>query len=160
MDCSAKVWMGWDAEHLFVAAEVTDDVFKQKHSGFPIWQGDCIQMAICPGPPRAETSYESVTEFGLALTPGGPQAWQWTPEAREVEGAKLVVKRSEGRLVYEAAVPWASLCAWRPTNGASVGWSFTVNDADGGGFRGWLEWTPGICGGKNASQFGRLLFEP
>jgi len=158
-DCSARVWTGWDERHLFVAAEVTDDAFEQKQRGFAIWQGDCIQMALCPGPPRSESGYGGVVEFGLALTPGGPQVWQWIPEAREVAGAKLVVKRSEGKLVYEAAIPWASLGGWRPAEDASLGWSFTVNDADGDGFRGWLEWTPGVCGSKDAAGFGRLLFE-
>jgi hypothetical protein len=32
----------------------------------------------------------------------------------------------------------------------------TVNDNDGDGFRGWLEWTPGVCGGKDSSAFGWL----
>ncbi len=158
-DCSARVWTGWDERHLFVAAEVTDDAFEQKQRGHPIWQGDCIQMALCPGPPRSESGYGGVVEFGLALTPQGPQVWQWIPEAHEVGGAKLVVKRSGGKLVYEAAIPWASLGSWRPTPKASAGWSFTVNDADGEGFEGWLEWTPGVCGSKDAAGFGRLLFE-
>jgi len=159
-DCSAKVWTGWNAEHFFVAADVRDDVFDQKHTGFPVWQGDCIQMAICPGRPRGEPGYEGVVELGLALTPKGPQAFRWIPAPRELSAARLVIRRSEGRLAYEAAIPWASLGEWRPARGATVGWSFTVNDADGEGFRGWLEWTPGICGGKDASRFGRLQFEP
>jgi hypothetical protein len=116
-------------------------------------------MAICPGPPRGEPGYDGVIEFGLAQTPSGPQVFQWHPHARAVEGARLVVRSTPGRLVYEAAIPWASLGAWRPTAGQSVGWTFTVNDADGSGFRGWLEWTPGICGTKDASHFGRLILE-
>jgi hypothetical protein len=155
-DCSARVWTGWDEANLYVAAEVRDDVFDQKHTGADIWQGDCIQMAICPGPPRGEPGYDGIIEFGLAQTPSGPQVFQWHPQARAVEGARLVVRSTPGRLVYEAAIPWASLGAWRPTAGQSVGWTFTVNDADGSGFRGWLEWTPGICGTKDASRFGRL----
>jgi hypothetical protein len=159
-DCSARLWTGWNAEHLFVAADVRDDAFHQEQRGFAIWQGDCIQMALCPGPPRDEPGYEGVVEFGLALTPQGPRAFQWIPEQREVEGAHLVVERSEGRVLYEAAIPWASLGGWRPEAGASLGWSFTVNDADAEGrFRGWLEWTPGICGGKDAAPFGRLVLE-
>ena len=59
-----------------------------------------------------------------------------------------------------AALPWAALGPWRPAAGATVGWSFTVNDADGEGFRGWLEWTPGICGSKDAAAFGRLVLAP
>jgi hypothetical protein len=158
-DCSARVWTGWDAQHLFVAAEVTDDAFDQKQRGHPIWEGDCIQMALCPGPPRSESGYGGVVELGLALTPRGPQVWQWMPQARDLPGAKLVVSKAKGTLHYEAAVPWAALGGWRPTKGASIGWSFTVNDADGKGFRGWLEWTPGICGSKDAAAFGRLLLE-
>jgi hypothetical protein len=138
---------------------VTDDAFEQTERGFRIWTGDCILLALAPGPARSESGYGGVIEFGLALTPGGPQVFQWLPTPKEVPGARLVVKRPEGKLVYEAAVPWAALGDWRPVRGASAGWSFTVNDADGEGFRGWLEWTPGICGTKNAADFGRLVLE-
>ena len=158
-DCSARLWAGWDETHLFVAAAVTDDAFDQGGRGHDIWLGDCIQMALCPGPPRNAAGYDGVAELGLALTAEGPQAWQWVPKAREVAGAKLVVKQAARRLLYEAAIPWAALGSWRPAPGASVGWSFTVNDADGDGFRGWLEWTPGVCGSKDAARFGRLAFE-
>jgi len=159
-DCSARLWAGWNTRHLFIAADVRDDRLDQKQAGFAIWQGDCIQVALCPGPPRSDPGYGGVAEFGLALTPKGPQVFQWLPQARDLAQAKLVVTRADGRLRYEAAIPWASLGPWRPTPDTSLGWSFTVNDADGAGFEGWLEWTPGICGSKDAAHFGRLTLEP
>ncbi|NQT51843.1 hypothetical protein HQ576_07330, partial [bacterium] len=158
-DCSAKLWAGWNADRLFIAADVRDDVFEQKQSGHPIWQGDCIQVALCPGPPRKTSGYDGVVEFGLALAPAGPQVFRWMPAPAEIKVAQVAVKRAKGGLAYEASIPWAALGPWRPAKGAGLGWSFTVNDADGDGFRGWMEYTPGVCGTKDAEPFGRLVLE-
>jgi len=55
-------------------------------------------------------------------------------------------------------VPWAALPGVNHTPGAVNAFSMTVNEADGDTFGGWLQWTPGICGGKDASQFGLIVF--
>jgi hypothetical protein len=76
-----------------------------------------------------------------------------------VGDAKLVVTRTGDTTVYEAAIPWSALGIKDPRTGKRVSWSTTVNDNDGEGFRGWLEWTPGVCGGKDSSAFGWLELE-
>jgi hypothetical protein len=155
-DESARAWVQWDQHNLYFAAEVTDDAFSQPHTNRDIWQGDCIQMAFRPGVPPRQASYEGVTELGLALTPEGPLLWEWFPEDRPLEAGAAAVERRGQATYYEASIPWQQLGAAGADLPRLWAWSFTVNDRDGDQFRGWLEWTPGICGGKDASQFGIL----
>lgn len=159
-DLSGKVWTGWDAKSFYFAAAVTDDVFEQPGVDREIWRGDCVQIGLRPGPPTELFTYDNVHEFGLALTPRGPEVWKWLPDETEVtSGALSAVRRSEG-LAYEAAIPWSAVGDLAPIPDGTLGFSFTLNDADGQGFRGWMEWTPGICGSKDASWFGRMRLVP
>jgi len=98
-------------------------------------------------------------EIGLALTKSGPQAFLWFPRpARPCPEVEVSVKRAGNLTVYEASIPW-KLLGLRPSAGTRLGFSLTVNESDTGEFEGWLEWTPGICGGKDASKFGALTLE-
>jgi len=159
-DCSATMRFAWDKNFLYLAAEVRDNALHQEEPDLQMWRGDCIQLAFRNGPPNRQTGYDG-TEFEVGLTqaPKGPVAFQWVPNAAPVDKAQLVIVRSKTATIYEAAIPWASLGIANPRSGKRVSWSTTVNDNDGEGFRGWLEWTPGICGGKDSSSFGWLELE-
>ena len=156
-DCSARVMVGWDAQRFYLAAEVTDDVPYQQEDGYQMWQGDCIQLAFRDGPPNREAGYDG-TEFEVGLTraPNGPLVFQWMPAGEPLSDGKLAVVRQDNVTRYEAAVPWTALGVATPGAGKRISWSLTVNDNDGEGFRGWLEWTPGVCGSKDSSEFGWL----
>jgi len=159
-DCSARVRFAWSETHLFLAAEVQDDVQHQTESEFQIWQGDCIQLAFRHGPPNAKTGYDG-TEFEVGLTRGpngAPILFQWTPGACLLTEGELTITRHQSTTVYEAALPWSVLGIKHVFPGNRTSWSMTVNDNDGDGFRGWLEWTPGVCGSKDSSAFGWMTF--
>ena len=159
-DCSAAYRMAWDGSFLYLAVEVKDNAFFQDQDGFTLWQGDCIQLAFRDGVPNPKQGYDgSEFEVGLSKTPNGAVVFQWMPGAAAVTDGKLAVVRGPSATVYEAAVPWSALGVKAPTSGKRVAWSTTVNDNDGQGFRGWLEWTPGVCGGKDSSTFGWLELE-
>jgi hypothetical protein len=156
-DCSGTVRVGWDNGHFYLAAEVRDNAFFQAESGAQLWQGDCIQLAFRSGMPNPRPEFDGTEyEVGLTQGPNGPVMFQWMPAAQPVDGGKLAVVREGTVTRYEAAVPWSALGVARPVPSLSLTWSLTVNDNDGDGFRGWLEWTPGVCGGKNSSAFGWL----
>jgi hypothetical protein len=159
-DCSATLRLAWDAAFLYLAAEVKDNVAFQEEDGFQLWRGDCIQLAFRDGAPNRQPGYDG-TEFEVGLTesPKGPLVFQWTPGGEPVDDAQLVVTRTGTTTVYEAAIPWKALGIINPRSAKRVSWSTTVNDNDGDGFRGWLEWTPGVCGGKDSSAFGWLELE-
>lgn len=156
-DLSGRFWVGWDEENFYFAGEVVDDVFHQPYTGKEIWQGDCIQIAFLPHAlPPSEPTYEGVQEFSIALTPQGATLFQWLPQEGEVKEARVVVKRNDRRTIYEVAIPWMAMGKKKPKAGDVMGWAFTLNENDGEGFRGWLEWAGGICGTKDASLFGKI----
>lgn len=159
-DLSGVVHFAWDDTFLYFGAEVTDQTHSQPHKHKDLWQSDCIQLALRPSGPARHPSYDGVHEFGLALTPVGPELWQWVPQERVVPDGRLAVFRHNARSTYEAAIPW-HLLGFTPLVGVSLGLSLTLNDDDGSGFRGWLEWSSGVCGTKDASRFGVLdLIDP
>lgn len=159
-DCSVQVRLAWDREFLYLAAVVRDNVQHQADEGAQMWRGDCIQLAWRNGAPNSQPGFDGTEhEIGLTLTPGGAQVFQWAPVAAPPPDARLAVLREEGRTVYEAAIPWRALGVSAPRSGLRGAWSMTVNDNDGEGFRGWLEWTPGVCGGKDSSVFGWLVLD-
>ena len=47
-DCSGSMRMGYDSQWLYLAFDVTDDVFNQPFTGGEIWAGDCVQFAFDP----------------------------------------------------------------------------------------------------------------
>jgi len=156
-DCSAQARVGWDATNFYIAAEVSDNQFHQDEDGYQIWRGDCIQLAFHPGAPNRQGDFDGTEhEVGLTKTAHGPLLFQWMPGACPLKDGSLAVVRDGNATIYEAAIPWTALGVRNVAPSSSITWSMTVNDNDGDGFRGWLQWTPGVCGGKNSSEFGWL----
>jgi len=154
-DCSAEVRAQWDEANLYLAIAVTDNVQFQEEGGFQLWRGDCLQLAFRNGPPNRSSGYDGTErEIGLTLAPQGPLAFEWMPAAAPCRDVRLSVVRDGTVTRYEAAIPWTALGVQDMRPARRLAWSMTVNDNDGAGFRGWLEWTPGVCGDKDSSAFG------
>jgi len=84
-DLSAEFCLAWSEVGIHLAARVRDDVFVQERTGSSIWANDSIQLAFDPlndavGADFAGSSGYGPddTEFGVALTPKGPQTFQWS----------------------------------------------------------------------------------
>jgi hypothetical protein len=162
-DLSGQLWATWDKQYLYLSARVVDDVFSQTNSGDQIWQGDSIQFALAPGLPG---EYDKWYEIGLALTPHGPQVYQWmdigSNTGRPITSAKLAVKRNDqtNETVYELALPWSVIDTTSPDD-RIFSFSFLVNDNDGQGRKGYIEWGSGIGTVKGPQYFNavRLIGE-
>lgn len=153
-DLSGSIWTTWDANNLYLSARIRDNVQSQGSTGDQIWSGDSIQFGISPGTPGESAAWY---ECGIALTPSGPQMYRWlTAEGTPgpVTNANLKVTRNEAakETVYELAIPWQQLGPIRPDD-RLLSLSFAVNDDDGTGRRGWIEWGAGIAGAKNSALF-------
>ena len=165
-DLSGDLYLQWDDKYLYIAAKVIDDELLQPYSMHRIWAADCIQLGFS-GP-------RGVTEMGLALAnEKTPQAYFWSPDKKLLssEEGSIAIKREKLQMTYEVAIPWKELPVVLPMKtGDELRFSFTFNDADKAGreitqkmiendqlFKGWLEWTPGICGGKNISSYGKIV---
>jgi len=162
-DLSAKVWLGWSGKGLCLAARVWDDLFSQDFEGERIWLGDSVQIALDPLLDGGESGYgPDDSEYGLALTKSGPVVWRHHAQEGRKEGkvrAEVAIRRLPDGLSYEALIPWGEVRPLSPALG-EFGVSVIVNDNDGKGRKGWVEWTPGIgFAPKSPGKFARAAFD-
>ncbi|MBC7329601.1 hypothetical protein H5T88_04500 [bacterium] len=158
-DIMGRAWVAWDEENFYFLCEVQDDVFHQPYSGKDIWEADCIQIAFRPMGVAREPEYRGVYEFGLAKVKEGDIIYQWEPKEGNVSSGSCRINRSGNLTIYQLSIPFKAIGIDKVEPGKEIGWAFTINENDGEGFRGWLEWAGGICGGKDASLFGKLIFK-
>ncbi|SDD63882.1 Polygalacturonase [Paenibacillus sp. UNCCL117] len=163
-DLSAVGYTKWDQTHLYVAAVVKDNVHKQGAEDGAAWMGDSLQFMVDPGRLNGPGS-SGYSELLFALSDTGQLVrWRWAAVSGKPIGeltnsqAGIVRDETTGLTTYELAIPWTELL---PGTGQSppplIGFSFLVNDDDGPGRHGWLEYMSGIGTGKNPSLFGELL---
>ena len=147
-DIAASLRYAWNDEALYLAYEVEDDVFMQDQTGWATWKDDCLQLNFDLDPFAVDVktgnllldrgSKRRMTEIDLALTSEGPQAYRTVTfdenrlKTGLIEAAlKLDVRREDGTIIYEAAIPWSVLGADRaPKAGSHIGIAATVNDRD------------------------------
>ena len=163
-DLSARVAFAYDADALYMAAEVVDDVLNAGERGDLIWQNDCIQLGFDPlFNPHAEGFYAlDDLEIGFSLVDGRPYAHQWHSGGLRppgvLVGAEVAIAREGTVTRYEARIPFASLAPLSPGFPGRCGMDVGINDSDGGLRKGALAWTTGLVDAKNPSQFGVLEF--
>jgi len=59
-------------------------------------------------------------------------------------------------LLYKVHVDWSEFYPFSFDEKKPLRFSLVVNNNDGNGRLGWLEWGEGIAGEKNASLFGKI----
>ncbi|MBR4371687.1 MAG: hypothetical protein IKS92_11610, partial [Victivallales bacterium] len=161
-DLSGRLRCLWDDANLYIVAEVKDNIFEYPPKTPEVWLGDCVQLAFRNGPMNKNANYDGrETEFALADGKDGAFVFRW--EALGVgdvmKNAKITVKHDGNLTTYRAVIPWKQINIQNPARGQRIPFSFTLMDNDGKGFHGYCEWTPGICDGKDSSQFGWLILE-
>ena len=163
-DLSAYVYTLWDEEALYVACDVTDDLFYAPFPEIEMLKGDSVQFAVSAVSGRpggvgkiGEEGYGTGDhEFALALLsiPDAPTSKGNVPlqsvlrrlvggKLFEAPGAKLAVKRDGAHTIYEASIPWSELAPTKPVVNGVFGFSLLVNDNDGQG-TGYISYGGGI----------------
>ncbi|MFD0714360.1 DNRLRE domain-containing protein [Paenibacillus sp. GCM10027626] len=156
IDVRGKIWMNYDRDHLYLTAQIKDEIHSAKAVGNQIWNNDSIQFAVTSGVPGESSSWY---EIGLSDTPDGPQMYRFAAppgiDKGPIKNGKLVVKRDESKkvTVYQMALPWSELSPVLPLRNEVMSFSLLVNDNNGNGRRGWMEWGSGIGLEKRASLF-------
>ncbi|MFD0714352.1 S-layer homology domain-containing protein [Paenibacillus sp. GCM10027626] len=155
-DLSGRIWLHYDKDYFYLTAQIIDDVHSAEAKAADIWTNDSIQFAMSPGVPGESREWY---EYGISDTPAGPQIYRWTAPGGMatglVENGKLTVKRDEKRkmTIYGLKLPWTELAPVRPVRNEVMSFSLLVNDNDGKGRKGWLEWGSGIGNEKRPNLF-------
>lgn len=169
-DISFDAILQYDEENLYLAAVVNDDVHFNNQAPSTIWSGDSIQFAIEDGIKMGDAvsvpdMEKNFTELGIALANGKPvvyryKTWDYILPLGVFTNLDIAITRSEGKTIYELSIPWTELFRsnYVPDDSRILGFSMLVNDNDGGGRRGWIEYNSGVGMTKNAYLFGKLNF--
>ncbi len=162
-DLSAVTRFKWDENRLYMLSEVRDNTWDQRYVDDQIWNGDSVQFGLDMSRKDGKGS-ANYHEMGFALTDSGMSVWRWTAAnglaTGRLDAAEAQAVRTADGITYELSIPWTELTAdgKAPTVGSSLGFSMLVNDSDGSGRRGWMEFMSGIGSSKNTDLFGELVF--
>ncbi|MBM3861191.1 MAG: hypothetical protein FJ395_16305 [Verrucomicrobia bacterium] len=143
-DLSAKVWLAWRQDMLYLAADVTDDTLRQTLRGAGIWKGDCLQLFLDVTPDdEPKRPHFGKGQFQIVFSPGNfqrtgdsladcpPEAYCVKPAGLELKGAVIAAQKTDRGYTLEAAIPWALLGVARPAVGLPVKFEVAVFDTDG-----------------------------
>ena len=151
---------GFDADYLYLRADVKDSVFRQQNSGSEIWSGDCVQVAF--DPLSEKTLTDNYILIGFTAT-DRPTVWCWHHPDSKYRNADLSEycrirgTRSAAGQLYEIAIPWKLLKPFTIDQG-KIGFNMVVLDDDGLGVKHWMGITDGIAGGKDPGFYRPLFF--
>ncbi len=175
-DLSTKVYLAYDDQYFYFAAVVTDDQFIAEVTGTNIWANDSFQLAfdmmndgISPEVSGVSGYDTNDYEFGIALTPEGPQTFCWIASEtnKELQGNlmdfPLAIKRvNETTTNYELAIPWENLSPLKPEKGRAFGFNFINLDTDTSKSTAfyWMGLTEGIAEGKDPSYYKTFILMP
>lgn len=165
-DLSMAIDMCYDLENVYIAFEVTDNVFYQPFDMPNYWQGDSIQFAF-----GFDINSSNGTCYMIALDQDGNSynyrtAQEGNMGGFEGEAAKQqyldgqqAVKRSGNKTYYEVSIPWhkISTTPFNVEKGREIYFSALVNDNDKTGRKGYMEYASGVgSGGVYIPSFYKL----
>jgi hypothetical protein len=94
----------WDANALYLAAEVRDPQHEQTSVGPGVASQDSLWVYL----DASGTGRRLTAKLTIAQTPDGPQVWDWKA-GFALPKAQLAWRAVEGGYIYEAALPWESI---------------------------------------------------
>lgn len=149
-DLSAYAYTMWDEDNFYLALQVKDDVWEHDKEG-TLWKSDGVQFGMAPelGSTQlmvADVSYTDEKKFVLETSPVDANIGS-------VKNADYEIKRNGNITTYEICVPWLSLFpdGFTPAANKPMAFSIMINDNDGDGRRGFLEYGSGIGSGMQTS---------
>jgi hypothetical protein len=115
---SHAVRLQWDADNLYVFADVRDPELDARFKLSGVVQGDALWFYLTDSPDARKIT----AKLTFAQTPDGAQAWDWS-NTGFVKGAALAFAQDAdgGGYRFEAALPWKTLGVANPQAGAQIG---------------------------------------
>jgi endo-1,4-beta-xylanase len=147
---SAKVWVLWDENALYVFAEVTDPTLSAR-SNLDYMQ-DSIEIFIDENNNKTPSYQEDDGQFRINYK-NKPSA-----SATNVEGFKSCAKITDKGYLVEAIIPFRTII---PKEGTVMGFDFQVNDDQKSGKRDSIaKWNdPTNDSWQSTKHFGNLIFK-
>ncbi len=159
-DLSANVFFEWDEDNFYMFAKVKDDVFSQEQLGDGMWLGDSIQFGMTYTGAQKD-GVQAFTEIGLAKLSTGEYIARYTNEngaTGQNKDSELKVTQENEMTYYELKMPWSELIVDDTVikGGDRIRFNIILNEDDGEGRYGWLEYSSGVGQIKDATLFGTL----
>lgn len=162
-DLSASINIMFDDDNFYMFVKTLDDTLYGVDSGENIWKNDSVQFGVTFEANTHDAligGTATFTELGMSNTPEGPLVWRYSAENNELpEGratsAVLAVKRDGNYTNYEVKIPWGEITNKKVNLDLleKIGFSMLVNDNDGAGREGWVEYASGIGKTKDTTLF-------
>ena len=157
-DLTLRAAARYEEGTLYFGVQVTDDTHANSAADDALYQGDSLQIAFDVNRDLGDAYDDDDHELSFALV--GAETHSSRFHGSGDSSWEAVVRCSGSTATYELRLPRTSLPPARLMAGELLGFSFLVNDADGSGREGWLEFTPGIGAGKDPYLFGELVLSP
>lgn len=156
-DLSADVYLMYDDKYLYMGAKVKDDIHYGSDEQGRIWAMDSIQFAVTD----ARVGNATITELGMALTDDGAKFTRYLSqhlgeegfEMEKFEDAEFEASLDGNITTYEFKISWEDLFAKHYVPTESLIFSILINENDGKGRVGWMEYGGGIGTAKNVMEF-------
>ncbi|MBL8992738.1 MAG: hypothetical protein JNM63_05315, partial [Spirochaetia bacterium] len=154
-DLSAQAAISWDENSLYVAVDVSDDIFfKGAGDEGAFWANDSVQIYFDMGNEAGKSYDGNDATYSIGLNKNGDAvAWlDKNPTGRYVgannvdrgidSDVKVAFKKTSSGHIFEMAFPRAALPYLEFKEGAVFGFSILVNDNDGQGRKQGLTFGP------------------
>ncbi len=166
-DFRARFAIGVTNTGFDLAVAVDDAVFFQKESNGQYWNGDSVQFAI----DTMGTGFPGdQVEFVAALTPSGPVLIKnmaarlggalpdrFTPGGQPLKYGSIAAEHRNNHILYKMHIDWTECYPFIFDAARPVRFSVLVNNNDGKGRAGYLEWAGGIGGkDKDPAMYGNV----
>ncbi|HEY8240931.1 MAG TPA: sugar-binding protein, partial [Kiritimatiellia bacterium] len=123
----------WDAEHLYLALDVTDDEIIAREPRKEIYRGDCTEFYIDFITAGRNFIWGDSNNFQIGFAPNSnekhPASWSWFQDRDPGEHIVMAVQDKPGGYVIEASIDWAFLNQ-KPATGMVFGASVAIHDLD------------------------------
>jgi hypothetical protein len=165
-DISMTLYVVWDDDNLYFAADVSDDEQLHEHTGNSIWNGDSIQLAIDPTGERNIAGFDNNSyeyNFGLDVSDNVIMSRLFGHPKSAGDNSELMIVRDddEGKTYYELRIPADDIAPADFVADGQIGFGLICNDGDKAapGQTGWVGWgSQAIVFGKDNTQMNLIIF--
>jgi hypothetical protein len=155
---SARAFLKWDEEHLYMLVDIYDDVQYNYFTGMGIWDGDCVQISIDSKNTKSVKKYDDDDyELGIAIGGLGVEWYAWQSPVKNTIGSVdfiNVIRDNDKKVTrYIAAFPKNEIPTLDMKEGNVFGLNIAVNEGDVLARDDFYQFTKGTADTKNPSLY-------